>query len=134
MSLSLLKIIQSAACSLFSLFAQSAATRCSPPPLRANKPSKCKHRKITVLSWDAEMLGKFFFFIPTFLGKMLPDLPFLGAISLLEELCDPPLKSNDIISLCFPDRLSFFLIGFWEVGGHLSPQCHPNGNGYPGCC
>lgn len=60
MSLSLLKIIQSAACSLFSLFAQSAVTRCSPPPLRANKPSECKHRKITVLSWDAEMFGKFF--------------------------------------------------------------------------
>lgn len=41
---------------------------------------------------------------------MLPDLPFLGPISLLEELCDPPLKSNDIISLCFPDRFSFLSV------------------------
>lgn len=58
-----------------------------------------------MLSWDAGMPGKSF---SKFLVKMLPDLPFLGPISLLEELCDPPLKSNDIISLCFPDRFSFF--------------------------
>lgn len=56
----------------------------------------------------------------TFLVKMLPDLPFLGPISLLEELCDPPLKSNDIISLCFPDTFSFFSVDWGDNISHHS--------------
>lgn len=132
MFLPLLKIIQSAACSLFSLFAQSAATRCSPPPLRANKPSECKHRKITVLSWDAEMLGKFFSSQHSWVKCCLIYHFWVRYLCLRSSVIHPWKAMTSLVSI-FQTDFPFFSLDFGRWGD-ISPQCHPNGNGYPGCC